>query len=80
MNSNPEINHNFTADDDLSIYYRHRPAENEVVRMVIAGEHSGRYAHVIDQIVNLGVSDWTIDHRGHGQNEGKRGHIDSIDQ
>ena len=83
MNSNPEINHNFLADDDLSIYYRHRPAENEVARMVIAhglGEHSGRYAHVIDHIVKLGISVWAIDHRGHGQSEGKRGHIDSIDQ
>jgi alpha-beta hydrolase superfamily lysophospholipase len=83
MNSNPDINHRFEADDNLTIFYRHRPADNEVARMVIAhglGEHSGRYTHVIDVIVNLGISVWAIDHRGHGQSEGKRGHIESIDQ
>jgi alpha-beta hydrolase superfamily lysophospholipase len=83
MSSNPDINHRFKADDDLTIFYRHRPAGNEVARMVIAhglGEHSGRYAHVIDIIASLGISVWAIDHRGHGQSEGKRGHIVSIDQ
>lgn len=83
MNSNPDINNNFTADDDLSIFYRHRPAANEVARMVIAhglGEHSGRYSHIIDRIVNMGISVWALDHRGHGQSDGKRGHVDSIDQ
>jgi len=83
MNSNSDINNSFIADDDLTIFFRHRPAENEKARMVIAhglGEHSGRYSHVIDRIVSLGISVWAIDHRGHGQSEGKRGHIDSIDQ
>ena len=78
-----EITDNFNTNDGLSIFYRHKPADNETGRMVIAhglGEHSGRYAHIIDRIVNLGVSVWAPDHRGHGQSGGKRGHIDSMDQ
>jgi alpha-beta hydrolase superfamily lysophospholipase len=51
--------------------------------MVIAhglGEHSGRYAHVIDRMTKLGISVWALDHRGHGKSEGNRGHILSFDE
>ncbi len=78
-----DINRNFNADDGLSLFYRHRRADKEVARLVIAhglGEHSGRYSHVIDRIANMGISVWALDHRGHGQSAGKRGHIDSMDQ
>ncbi len=83
MTNTSEITGNFEADDGLSIFYRHKPAAKETARMVIAhglGEHSGRYTQVIDRIVNTGISVWALDHRGHGQSGGKRGHIDSIDQ
>jgi acylglycerol lipase len=83
MTNTSEITGIFYTDDGLAIFYRHRPAENEAARMVLAhglGEHSGRYSHVIDKIVNSGISVWALDHRGHGQSEGKRGHIDSMNQ
>ncbi|MBC2716873.1 MAG: alpha/beta hydrolase [Desulfobacteraceae bacterium] len=83
MTNTSEITDNFSVDDGLSIFYRHRPADNETARMVIAhglGEHSGRYSHIIDRLVSMGISVWALDHRGHGQSGGKRGHIDSIDQ
>ena len=83
MNQTTDANRHFTSDDGLSIFYRHRPATPEKARMVLAhglGEHSGRYRHVIDRIVDTGISVWAIDHRGHGHSEGKRGHVDSIDQ
>jgi alpha-beta hydrolase superfamily lysophospholipase len=83
MNRLRETEHNFQTDDGLSIFYRHRPAANEAARLVLAhglGEHSGRYAHVIDSMAGAGISVWAMDHRGHGRSEGRRGHVDAIDQ
>jgi lysophospholipase len=39
-------------------------------------EHSGRYAHVIEALNQAGLSVLAIDLRGHGNSEGKRGHIE----
>jgi alpha-beta hydrolase superfamily lysophospholipase len=79
----PETTGNLTADNGVSLFYRHRPAETEHARLVLAhglGEHSGRYTHVIDRLAELGVSVWAMDHQGHGQRGGSRGHIDCFDQ
>lgn len=40
------------------------------------GEHIGRYAHVIDYLVDRGYAVYALDHRGHGRSEGRRGMID----
>lgn len=37
------------------------------------GEHSGRYAHVVNVLHEAGFSVLRYDHRGHGQSPGKRG-------
>lgn len=42
------------------------------------GEHSGRYANVVDTLVPAGFGVWGIDHRGHGQSQGRLGHVDSF--
>lgn len=39
------------------------------------GEHSGRYAKLVDAFNGADLGVMTFDHRGHGQSEGKRGHI-----
>lgn len=39
------------------------------------GEHSGRYAHVAAFFEKHQVATVALDHYGHGQSEGKRGHI-----
>ncbi|NNL76238.1 MAG: alpha/beta hydrolase [Desulfobacterales bacterium] len=68
----------FLSPDGVKIFYRHYPAKFERGRMVIAhglGEHSGRYGNVIERMHSQGISVWLPDHRGHGQSEGKRGHI-----
>jgi len=68
----------FAGSDGVQIFYRHYPAESERARMVIAhglGEHSGRYGNVIERMLPMGISVWLPDHRGHGQSEGKRGHV-----
>ena len=66
------------STDGVKIFYRHYPAESERARMVIAhglGEHSGRYGNVVERMLPKGISVWVPDHRGHGQSEGKRGHV-----
>ncbi len=72
-----------TSTDGVKIFYRHYPAESERARMVIAhglGEHSGRYGNVVDRMLPKGVSIWVPDHRGHGQSDGRRGHVLNFSQ
>jgi alpha-beta hydrolase superfamily lysophospholipase len=67
-----------TGSDGVKIFYRFFPAEPERARMLIAhglGEHSGRYGNVIARLLPKGISLWVPDHRGHGQSEGRRGHV-----
>jgi alpha-beta hydrolase superfamily lysophospholipase len=66
------------ASDGLKLFYRNCQAESERARMVIShglGEHSGRYANVIERLVSKGISVWAPDHRGHGRSGGRRGHV-----
>ncbi len=78
MTTLPEKTGLLTSADGVKIFYRHHPAESERARMVIAhglGEHSGRYGNVIEHMLAKGISVWLPDLRGHGQSEGKRGHV-----
>jgi len=43
-----------------------------------AGEHSGRYAHVAQRLVDEGYAVYAIEHRGHGRSQGPRALIDRI--
>ena len=43
------------------------------------GEHMGRYAHVVEALVQRGYAVYTIDHRGHGGSEGVRAHVEHFD-
>lgn len=57
----------------------------ETVKAVIVlvhgyGEHSGRYAHVVNALTQQNYAVYTIDHRGHGKSEGLGGYVKSIDQ
>ena len=68
----------FAGSDGVNIFFRHYTAESERGRLVIAhglGEHSGRYGNIIRRLLAKGISVWGLDHRGHGQSEGKRGHV-----
>jgi acylglycerol lipase len=44
------------------------------------GEHSGRYAHVAKALNQANYAVYALDHRGHGNSDGLRGHFDSIHQ
>lgn len=68
----------FTAFDGKAIFYQVWASETTHGLLIIAhgvGEHSGRYGPLIRQLQGKGVSVYALDHRGHGQSEGKRGHI-----
>lgn len=43
------------------------------------GEHCNRYEHVADFFNAHGISVFALDHLGHGNSSGKRGHIPSFD-
>ncbi|KEO82023.1 alpha/beta hydrolase [Tumebacillus flagellatus] len=45
-----------------------------------AGEHSGRYGHVIEALQKHGISVITGDLPGHGRSGGISGHVDSFDE
>jgi len=71
----------FRSADGLKIFYRRYQADSEKARMVIAhglGEHSGRCDNVVERLLPLGISVWAPDHRGHGQSDGRRGHVSSF--
>ncbi|MGB8955948.1 MAG: lysophospholipase [Tumebacillaceae bacterium] len=44
-----------------------------------AGEHCGRYSHVVEKLTSHGIAVVTGDLPGHGRTEGLRGHVDSFD-
>jgi len=78
MSARPGKSTMLSGSNGIKIFYRYYPAEVERARLVIAhglGEHSGRYANVVDVMRSMGVSVWALDHRGHGYSDGKRGHI-----
>jgi acylglycerol lipase len=44
-----------------------------------AGEHSGRYEHVAERLVDAGYAVYALDHRGHGRSDGPRALIERVD-
>jgi acylglycerol lipase len=43
-------------------------------------EHSGRYGATAAALVEAGFAVHAVDYRGHGQSEGRRVHVDSVDE
>jgi len=67
------------SNDQTALFYRHYEVENQKATVLLIhgfGEHSGRYAHVIDRLRNEGFGVLCIDFRGHGLSKGKRGYIE----
>ncbi len=67
------------AADGLPLYWQAWKPEGDVKAVVVLahglGEHSGRYAHVAGALTAAGYSVYALDHRGHGQSGGPRGHV-----
>ena len=71
----------FINKNGAHIFTRQWTVENPVAGLLIShgiGEHSGRYEHVAEFFTAKGMSVFALDHQGHGQSEGKRGHINSF--
>ncbi|WP_122490935.1 bifunctional alpha/beta hydrolase/class I SAM-dependent methyltransferase [Pseudomonas viridiflava] len=71
----------FTTHDGVELFYRHWPAVTQVSdapRQAIVlfhrgHEHSGRIAHLVDELDLPGFDFFAWDARGHGQSPGPRG-------
>jgi len=71
------------ANDGLGLLVRHWSCENPIARVLIVhglGEHSGRYEHVGDFLVDEGFDVVAFDQRGHGASGGDRVDIESFDE
>lgn len=73
-----EITDHVDAGKDTRLFFRDSGIENERAGVLIVhglAEHSGRYDHVTKMLATIGIRTFAYDHRGHGQSNGKRGHI-----
>lgn len=74
--------HTQTADG-RKIFYRSWPVENPQACVAIVhgyAEHSGRYHHVAAALNEAGFDAYALDLTGHGESEGRRGHVDRFSQ
>ncbi|MEO5580085.1 MAG: lysophospholipase [Gemmatimonadaceae bacterium] len=71
----------FVSADGLSLYAQSwRPAGQSRALVALVhgiGEHSGRYADLVDHLVADGFEVHGFDHRGHGRSPGARGHVNA---
>lgn len=71
---------NWQSKDNLNIFGQlWQPEDPQAVICMVhgIGEHSGRYAHAAEFYNKNNIAFFALDHRGHGQSEGKRGHTPS---
>jgi alpha-beta hydrolase superfamily lysophospholipase len=72
-----------STKDNTKLFFRFfKPIKPKASLLLIHGfgEHSGRYLHVINQLVTEGFMVLSIDLRGHGNSQGSRGHIDTLER
>ena len=73
--------HTFSTHDGVELFYRHWPASaptqgeprQAIVLFHRGHEHSGRIAHLVDELNLPGFDFFAWDARGHGQSPGERG-------
>lgn len=78
----PELSTLITSDG-VSLCLRHwrlPKATRQIVILHGLGEHAGRYQRTAEQLLALGCDVLAYDQYGHGESEGKRGHLASDDQ
>ena len=67
----------------LNLYYQQWLIDAPKAIIVIAhglGEHSGRYEHVAKFFNDNSYSVYALDHRGHGQSDGAKGHVNNFSE
>jgi alpha-beta hydrolase superfamily lysophospholipase len=69
----------FTGDGKLELYYQcWQPVGTAKAAVGIVpglGSHSGLFGSLVESLVTVGYSVYSVDLRGHGQSPGQRGHI-----
>ena len=71
----------FTGASGGQLYWQSwTPATPKAVVVLAHGlhEHSGRYAHVAQRLVDAGYAVHTLDHEGHGKSSGTKGNVGSM--
>jgi lysophospholipase len=71
----------FAARDNLRLYWQATtpPEARAFVGLIHGyGEHSGRYAPLFAHLAERGIATYGLDYRGHGQADGRRGHVDTF--
>lgn len=79
----PYIEDSIAASDNLRLYVRRHEADRPRAEIVLVhgfGEHSGRYPALTEHLIEAGYTVTAYDHRGHGQSEGLRGHVESFSE
>lgn len=73
-------NYNIISFDKLKLNFIHWSLPNPKALVILIhgiGEHSGRYNYLASKLVSAGINVVSMDYRGHGLAEGKRGHINN---
>lgn len=77
LNQRPVVESRFTTHDGVELFYRHWPAtgtrRGAVVMFHRGHEHSGRMAHLVDELELPDFDLFAWDARGHGRSPGERG-------
>jgi alpha-beta hydrolase superfamily lysophospholipase len=73
-----------TTDDRKKLFVQSWVPEDDKKKLIILihglGEHSSRYEHWAELFTQKGYTFLSMDLRGHGKSEGKKGHTKSMDQ
>jgi alpha-beta hydrolase superfamily lysophospholipase len=77
-----EIDGQIAAVGGLRLYYRGWEADDPRASLLVVhglSEHSGRYSQFGQTMASFGISVYSVDLRGHGLSDGRRGHVDRFD-
>ena len=79
----PAVESSFRTHDNVDLFYRHWPATQHPVRGALVffhrgHEHSGRLAHLPDELDLPQFDCFAWDARGHGRSPGPRGFSPSL--
>src|SRR5262245_12016395 len=80
----PAIDGAFRTHAGVPLFYRHWPEatahrQGAVVMIHRGHEHSGRMAHLVNELALPGFAFFAFDARGHGRSPGERGDSPGID-